>query len=159
MRNARRWLGAGLALVASLCLLVLGALSLVAGTDDRPSEPVTAVEVHAQVTRATSVHSCSADTDVEVTFSWHGERVTESYFNIPCDRAYRAGDQVTAYVASNDPSDIQPTARWILHPDEYNPFDPFGPNGDWLALVVLGGALLCAALGLLAVGIWLGVRE
>ena len=154
-----RWLVCGLALAAGLGLLVLGGLALLAGAGARPSEPVTAVEVHAQVVRGTTAQSCEASTDVEVSFDWNGQRVTQPYFNIPCDRSYRVGDDVTAYVASNDPSDIQPAARWILHPDEYDPFDPFGPNGNWVALVVVGGALLTAGLGLLAVGIWLGLRE
>jgi hypothetical protein len=94
---------------------------------------------------------------MQVSFNWHGTKVVEAYDNVPCSRAYDVGDHLNAYVASNDPGNIQPSADWILHPDEYDPFDFIGPNGlpgfeilSGAFVGVLGLALIAAAIVQLA---------
>jgi len=152
-----RALSAGL-LIVGAAVVVLGILAVVAGVQSRPAVPVRAVEVHPTVGAAVTP-TCDSTTAVVVSFRWHGQTVKEPYENFPCDRSYSAGETLTAFVASNDPSNIQPHERWILHPDEYDPFDAFGPNDSWVALVVLGGVVVGLGGAALVLGTWRGFRR
>lgn len=105
--------------------------------------PVSAVAVTARVESTVNVN-CDSQPSVRVSFAWTGGRQVEDYYNAPCDRTYRKGEAIRAFVASNDPSNVAPGADWILSPDEHDPFTPFGPNAVGPMLVALGAVTTVA---------------
>lgn len=115
-------MGLGLVL-AALGIALLAAASLI------PSPNVTAVRLNARATATLTKAECDNGKLVEVSFIWQGAAKDELMDSPDCSRIYAVGDEVVAYAASNDPSNLGPTSDWILHPDEHNPFDFIGPNG------------------------------
>lgn len=63
--------------------------------------PVSAVAVTARVESTVNVN-CDSQPSVRVSFAWTGGRQVEDYYNAPCDRTYRKGEAIRAFVASND---------------------------------------------------------
>lgn len=117
-----------------------------------PISNVTAVRVSATARSALSPSQCFAGDDLTVSFLWHGRTVTAR--DAPsCERAYSVGDTMTAYVASNDASNVGRDANWILHPDTHDPFDFIGPNGLRSFVTTIGVFALAGA------AIWFGMER
>ncbi|MCH6472531.1 hypothetical protein [Sinomonas terrae] len=85
-------------------------------------------------------------------FDWHGKEQSSST-PTSCDQTYSAGETFQAFALSNDPSELGPTAEWILHPDEHDPFDFIGPNGLPTVLAIFSLPVLAAGVSLLIVGL------
>jgi hypothetical protein len=127
-----------------VALIALG-IALWVASGVIPFPLVTAVRVEATVLTNETIAGCE-NNGLTVRFAWHGRPVTEGDGLQPCNHAYRAGEQIVIYVASNEPSDTGNTAQSILNPTGVG-FQDIGPNDDpsllqGLGLVLgLGGAI------------------
>ena len=137
---------------------VLGVLGIafvligLAGTVLAAQAPsVSAVPVNASIESTINI-GCDTMPPVRISFLWIEMRRVQDYYDAPCDRTYRAGDKIQVYVASNDPTNIGPTAGWIMHPDEHDPFAPFGPNAIGPMLVLLGALTVLAGVVFIVTG-------
>ena len=134
--------------LVSYLLVAVGIAAFVVASQ-LPSAYVTAVRVDAVARTDLTAAECANGHMLSVAFAWHGRQVTGEDELLRCTRDYHPGTRVAVFVASNDPSNIGPTADWILHPDEHDPFSVFGPN-DGPGLVAFWG--VCAIV--LAVVLW-----
>ena len=131
--------------MSRVTLLAIAAVLLIVATLMPPTH-VDAVRVAAMTRSALTSADCSAGKFLVVSFQWHGEATTHSDYAPDCGHDYLSGDPVTLYVASNDPTNIGPSADWILNPDTHDPFDFIGPNGLRGFIAMLGTVTLLAAL-------------
>lgn len=117
-----------------------------------PASSYTAVPVTMTVRAPLTTAACDSGAPLKVDFEWAGRPQTENYWPDQCTRDFAVGDSVHAFAASNDPSNLGPTDRWILHPDEHNPLD-LGP--DWLRVTgTTAGTALCVwGIAVLGVGL------
>lgn len=107
--------------IVSRVLLVIGA-SLFAASLIWPARPLTASEVQATVDANLSIPACSHGNPLQISVPWHGRIAVVSDDAPSCGQTYVAGDHVAVYVGSDSPSDVGPTAQWILEPDSHDPF-------------------------------------
>ena len=107
--------------IVSRVLLVIGA-SLIAASLIWPARPLTASKTQATVDANLSIPACSHGAPLQISVPWHGRIAVVSDDAPSCGRAYVAGDDVAVYVGSDSPSDVGPTAQWILEPDSHDPF-------------------------------------
>ena len=107
--------------IVSRILLVIGA-ALIAASLIWPARPLTASEVQAIVDANLSIPACLHGSPLQISVPWHGRIAVVSDDAPSCGQEYVAGDQVVAYVGSDSPSDVGPTAQWILEPDSHDPF-------------------------------------
>ncbi|MCH6470354.1 hypothetical protein [Sinomonas terrae] len=112
----------------------------------------TAVPVTVTALNRLTPDGCRNSQSLRVAFDWHGQR-TEQFYSTSCDQTYSAGETFQAFALSNDPSELGPTAEWILHPDEHDPFDFIGPNGLPTVLAIFSLPVLAAGVSLLIVGL------
>jgi hypothetical protein len=113
---------------------------------------VSALPISARVESTVHV-GCDTMPPVPISFPWNESRQVQDYYDAPCDRTYRAGETIRVYIASNDPANIGPSARWTTHPEEHDPFAPFGPNGIAPMLVTLGAMAVLAGLVFIVTGV------
>ncbi len=104
--------------LVSYLLVAVGIAAFVVASQ-LPSAYVTAVRVDAVARTDLTAAECANGHMLSVAFAWHGRQVTGEDELLRCTRDYHPGTRVAVFVASNDPSNIGPTADWILHPDEH----------------------------------------
>lgn len=109
-------------------MLTLGVGLLVLAVSAAQRQPVVAVPTTAVVVHDLTSGDCSAGHQLDVTFRW-ADRLVNAANSPDCARDYVAGDRIKIFVASDDATDVGPTADWILDPSTQDPFDFIGPNG------------------------------
>ena len=114
--------------VARYLLFAIGLIVLVVAAL-LPQSRIAAVPLAATARGDLTASACNDGGTLIVAFDWHGSPTTQIDYAPDCSRDYHLGDQLTVYAASNDPSNLGPTADWIRNPDEHDPFDFIGPNG------------------------------
>lgn len=135
---------------AAIIALASGAALVVLGIA-MPRTHVTAVPVVARAVSPLALPACDKGHALEVAFGWHGAPTRQPYYS-DCSRGFASGDRLRVFAASDDPSNLGPTADWILRPDEHDPFDVIGPNGlrgfmigSGVTLLLVGAAVLAGA--------------
>lgn len=70
---------------------------------------VSALSITARVETTVRV-TCESTSPVRISFDWTGSQQTQDYYDAPCDHTYRAGDMIGVFIASDDPTNVGPSA-------------------------------------------------
>jgi hypothetical protein len=124
-------------LITGWVLTIVGLITVTTGIVVRPA-PFSVTETTATVRMPLTVKECSAGQTLDINLMWHGQVVSVSDPDPDCRQPYEPGEQLALYVGSDSPSDVGPSAAWILQPDTHDPFDFIGPTQIRSTLIIDG---------------------